>query len=86
MIIHSPPALFELVEFVFAFQMRTIDVVTKIRTAKNVPIYLDVTDVVAPRRINPTAERKAKQAANGPRRRTLSERMLMAMMRRKHKK
>lgn len=86
MIIQSPPALFELVELVFAFQVRTIDVVTKIRTAKNVPIYLDVTDVVAPRRIKPTADRKAKKAANGPRRRTRSESILMAMMSRKHKK
>lgn len=66
--------------------MSTIDVATKIRTAKNVPTYLDVTDVVAPRRINPTAERKAKKAANGPRRRTLSESILMPMMRRKHEK
>jgi hypothetical protein len=86
MIIQSPPARFELVQLVFAFQMSTIDVATKIRTAKNVPTYLDITDVVAPRRINPTAERKAKKAANGPRRRTLSESILTPMMRRKHKK
>jgi hypothetical protein len=86
MMIQSPPALFELVELVFAFQMRTIDVVTNIRTAKNVPIYLDVTEVVAPSKMKPTAESKAKKAANGPRRRTLSDRILMAIMRRKHKK
>lgn len=66
--------------------MSTIDVVTKIRTAKKVPVYRDVTEVVAPRRMNPTADSKAKKAAKGPRRRTLSERILITMMRRKHKK
>lgn len=86
MIIHKPPALLELVWFVFAFQMRTMDVVTNMRTAKNVPIYLDVTDLVVPSRMKPIAESKAKKAANGPRRRTLSERMLIIMIRRKHKK
>lgn len=60
--------------------------VTNIKTAKNVPIYLDVTDVVAPKRTKPTAESKAKKAANGPRRRRLSERILAARIRRKHKK
>lgn len=68
------------------FQIRTRDVVTKIKTTRNEPRYRGPTPSVVPSRMNPTAAITAKSAQNGPRIRNLSDSTDVAIIRIKHSK